>query len=156
MDPDFRQAVSADSEWLFDTYQRTMRGFVAVAYGWDENVQRAGFAKSLRQGSCQIVMREGDRCGFVHWEVEPDLVWMRMLCIVPEMQNKSIGGAAIAKVITLSSYLQRPLYLNVFVCNRVACDWYSRIGFVEIENDGKVSTLVLAPSPSPALTERHV
>jgi hypothetical protein len=55
----------------------------------------------------------------------------------------------------LSSYLQKTLYLNVFVCNRAAYNWYSRIGFVEIENDGKVSTLVLAPSPSPALMERH-
>jgi hypothetical protein len=56
---------------------------------------------------------------------------------------------------SLSSYLQKTLYLNVFVCNRAAYNWYSRIGFVEIENDGKVSTLVLAPSPSPALMERH-
>ena len=48
------------------------------------------------------------------------------------------------------------MYLNVFVCNRAAYDWYWRIGFVEIENDGKVSTLALAPSPSPAHTERHI
>jgi hypothetical protein len=38
--------------------------------------------------------------------------------------------------------------------NRAAYDRYSRIGFVEIENDGKICTLVLAPS-SPALMERH-
>jgi len=156
MNLDFRQAAPGDSEWLFDTYRRTMKGFVTSAYGWDEDLQKAGFAKSLRQGSCQIVTWEGTRCGFVHWEVEPDLVWLRMLCIVPEMQNKSIGSATIAKVMTLSSYLQKQLYLNVFVCNRAAYDWYRRIGFVEIENDGKVSTLALAPSPSPAHTERHI
>ncbi|CAB3796019.1 GNAT family N-acetyltransferase [Paraburkholderia fynbosensis] len=142
----FRQAVSDDSEWLYDTYQRTMKGFVTSAQGWDEDLQRAGFAKSLRQGSCQIVMQEGNRCGLVHWDVEPDLVWLRMLCIVPEMQNKSIGSEALAKARSLSSHLQKPLYLHVFVCNRVAYEWYRRIGFVEIENDGKVSTLVLAPS----------
>jgi hypothetical protein len=34
--------------------------------------------------------------------------------------------------------------------NRAAYDWYSRIGFVEIETDGKICTLVLAPL-SPAL-----
>jgi ribosomal protein S18 acetylase RimI-like enzyme len=156
MNLDFRQAVPGDSEWLFDTYRRTMKGFVTSAYGWDEDLQQAGFAKSLRQGSCQIVTWEGYQCGFVHWEVEPDLVWLRMLCIVSEMQNKSIGSAAIAKVMTLSSYLQKPLYLHVFVCNQAAYDWYSRIGFVEIENDGKVSTLELAPSPSPALMARPV
>ncbi|MGF6371337.1 ribosomal protein S18 acetylase RimI-like enzyme [Paraburkholderia sp. RAU6.4a] len=148
MNLDFRQAVSGDSEWLYDTYQRTMKGFVTSAHGWDEGLQRAGFAKSLRQGSCQIVMRDGNRCGFVHWDVEPDLVWLRMLCIVPEMQNKSIGSEALAKVRSLSSCLQKPLYLHVFVCNQVAYKWYRRIGFVEIENDGKVSTLVLAPSLS--------
>ena len=99
-------------------------------------------------------MREGNRCGFVHWDVEPDLVWLRMLCIVPGMQNRSIGSEAMAKVMSLSSRLEKPLYLNVLVCNRVAYDWYRRIGFVEIENDGKVSSMVLVPSP-PALTERH-
>ncbi|MFP3568510.1 GNAT family N-acetyltransferase [Paraburkholderia sp. SIMBA_030] len=152
MNLDFRQAVSGDAEWLFDTYTRTMRGFVTSTYGWDEDLQQAGFAKSLRQGSCQIVAREGNRCGFVHWEVEPDLVWLRMLCIVPEMQLKSIGSEALAKVMSLSSHLQKPLYLNVFVCNSVAYTWYRRIGFVEIENDGKVSTLVLGPSSLPAFT----
>ncbi|MFM0082390.1 GNAT family N-acetyltransferase [Paraburkholderia sediminicola] len=155
MNLDFRLPVPGDSEWLFDTYRRTMKGFVTSAYGWDDDLQQAGFAKSLRQGSCQIVTWEGGRCGFVHWDVEPDLVWLRMLCIVPEMQNKSIGSAAIAKVMSLSSYLQKPLYLNVFICNRAAYDWYSRIGFVEIENDGKICTLVLAASSSPALMERH-
>jgi ribosomal protein S18 acetylase RimI-like enzyme len=155
MDLDFRQAVSGDSEWLFDTYQRTMRVFVTAAYGWDENLQRAGFAKSLRQGRCQIVTCEGNRCGFVHWEIEPDLVWLRMLCIVPGMQNRSIGSEAIARVMSLSSSLQKPLYLNVLLCNRVAYDWYRRIGFVEIENDGKVSTLVLAPSTPPEPMKRH-
>ena len=66
-----------------------------------------GLQKSLRQGSCQIVTWEGTRCGVVHWDVEPDLVWLRTLCIVPEMQNMSIGGVAIAEVITLSSYLKK-------------------------------------------------
>jgi hypothetical protein len=154
MDLDFRQAVSGDSEWLFDTYQRTMRGFVTATYGWDENLQQAGFAKSLRQGCCLIVACDGNRCGFVHWEVEPDLVWLRMLCIVPGMQNRSIGSEAIARVVSLSGSLQKTLYLNVLLCNRVAYDWYRRIGFVEIENDGKVSTLVLAPS-APPLMKQH-
>jgi hypothetical protein len=72
-----------------------------------------------------------------------------MLCIVPRMQNKSIGSEAMAKLMSLSSFLEKPLYLNVLVCNRVANDWYRRIGFVEIENDGKVSSMVLAPSPPP-------
>lgn len=51
--------------------------------------------------------------------------------------------------------LKKTLYLNVFVSDRAAYDWYSRIGFIEIESDGKVSTLVLAPSSSPAHKERH-
>ncbi|MFM0342127.1 GNAT family N-acetyltransferase [Paraburkholderia fungorum] len=120
-----------------------MKDFVTSAFGWNEDQQRAGFAKSIRQGSCQIITWDGNRCGFVHWEVEPDLVWLRMLCIVPEMQRRTIGSKAIAKVISLSRLLEKPLYLNVMVCNRGACDWYRRIQFVEIESDSKVSTLVL-------------
>lgn len=105
MNLDFRHAVPRDIQ---DERRATL--------------QQAGFAKGLSQGSCQRVIWEGNRCGFVHWDVEPDLVWLRMLCVVPEMQNKSIGSAAIAKVMSLSSYLKKPLYLNVFVCNRAAYD----------------------------------
>jgi N-acetylglutamate synthase-like GNAT family acetyltransferase len=76
-----------------------------------------------------------------------------MLCIVPGIQNKSIGSEALAKVMSLSSSLRKPLYLNVFVCNQVAYEWYKRIGFVEIDNDGKVATLVLAPWLLPAQME---
>ncbi|MEW9584457.1 GNAT family N-acetyltransferase [Paraburkholderia sp. DGU8] len=156
MDLEFRQAVPGDSEWLFDTYRRTMKGFVTSAFGWNEALQQAGFAKSLRQGTCQLITCEGERCGFVHWDVEPDLLWLRMLCVVPAMQSKSIGSQALAKVISLCSVLEKPLYLNVLVSNRTAHDWYGRIGFVEIENDGKVSTLVLPPPSPPALMKRDV
>ncbi|WP_325099830.1 GNAT family N-acetyltransferase [Paraburkholderia madseniana] len=79
-----------------------------------------------------------------------------MLCIVPEMRSKSIGSQALAKVISLCSVLEKTLYLNVLVSNRTAHDWYRRIGFVDIENDGKVSTLVLPPSSPPALMKRDV
>ncbi|MCP3715402.1 GNAT family N-acetyltransferase [Paraburkholderia sp. CNPSo 3281] len=142
MDLSFDQAVSGDLEWLFDTYKRAMRVFVTQVYGWDEDSQRAGFAKSVRQGTCQIVTCEGKRCGFVHWEVEPDLVWLRMLCIVPDMQHKLIGSQALAKVMSLSSHLLKPLYLHVFVCNRAAYDWYRKIGFVKVENDGRICTMM--------------
>ena len=156
MDLNFRQAVSGDSEWLFDTYKRTMRVFVTQVYGWDEDSQRAGFAKSIRQGTCQIVMSEGKRCGFVHWEIEPDLVWLRMLCVVPDMQHKSIGSQAIEKVMSLSSHLQKPLYLHVFVCNRFAHDWYRKIGFVEIENDGRVCMMMFDASSPSGMVGQHV
>jgi ribosomal protein S18 acetylase RimI-like enzyme len=141
---ELRQAEPADSAWLFHTYKQTMSEFVALAYGWDERLQQTGFSKSLRQGSCQILMREEDRCGFVHWEVEPDLVWLRMLCIVPAMQRQSIGRDTVAQVILLARKRHKPLYLHVFVCNRIACEWYERLGFVEVESDGKVTTLMLA------------
>jgi len=118
MDLNFRQAVSGDSEWLFDTYKRTMRVFVTQVYGWDEDSQRAGFAKSIRQGTCQIVMSEGKRCGFVHWEIEPDLVWLRMLCVVPDMQHKSIGSQAIEKVM-FHVVIQSPAKAAVLACVRV-------------------------------------
>jgi ribosomal protein S18 acetylase RimI-like enzyme len=140
----FRQAVPTDSEWLFHTYKQTMSEFVTLAHGWDERLQQTGFSKSLRQGSCQIVMLEEEPCGFVHWEVEPDLVWLRMLCIAPEMQGQSIGRETLAQVISFSRTLHKPLYLHVFVCNRIACEWYERLGFVEVESDGNITTLVLA------------
>ena len=155
MDLSFRQAISGDLEWLFDTYKRTMRVAVAQVYVWDEDSQRAGFAKSVRQGACQIVTWEGKQCGFVHWEVEPDLVWLRMLCIVPDMQHKSIGSQAIAKVMSLSSRLQKPLYLHVLVCNRAAYDWYRKIGFVEIENDGRVCTMMFDSSSPSGTVGQH-
>jgi ribosomal protein S18 acetylase RimI-like enzyme len=146
MDLEFKQAAAGDSAWLFDTYRQTMRDFVTAVYGWNEETQRAGFAKSMRQGCCQIVICEGKCCGFVHWEVEPDLVWLRMLCIVPEMQRQSIGSSALTKVMSLSAQLHKPLYLHVFTGNGVACDWYKKIGFVEVENDEGVCVMVLDTS----------
>jgi N-acetylglutamate synthase-like GNAT family acetyltransferase len=138
-----REAVPADSEWLYETYKETMVDVVTRATGWDEHAQRTGFAKSLRQGSCRIVMREDERCGFVHWEVEPDLVWLRMLCIVPAMQRQSIGRKMLGDSVLLANNLNKPLYLQVFLCNQMAYDWYLRMGFVETDNDGTIATLVL-------------
>ncbi|SAL20861.1 GCN5-related N-acetyltransferase [Caballeronia sordidicola] len=146
MNLDIRQAVSADSAWLYETYKQTMIGFVTRTTGWDEHAQRNGFAKSLRQGSCSIALRGGERCGFVHWEVEPDLVWLRMLCIVPAMQRQAIGRQLLGDVLLLSEKLGRPLYLHVFRCNEVAYGWYRRMGFAEIETEASnddIATLAL-------------
>jgi ribosomal protein S18 acetylase RimI-like enzyme len=143
MNFDTRQAVSADSEWLFETYKETMIDFVTRATGWDDDAQRTGFAKSLRQGSCRIVMRGEERCGFVHWEVEPDLVWLRMLCIVPAMQRQTIGREMLGDMVLLADSLNKPLYLHVFRCNELAYEWYVRTGFVEADGDETIATLML-------------
>jgi ribosomal protein S18 acetylase RimI-like enzyme len=143
MNSDARQAVLADSEWLFETYKETMIDFVARATGWDDDAQRTGFAKSLRQGSCRIVMRSEERCGFVHWEVEPDLVWLRMLCIVPATQRQSIGREMLGDMVSLADSLNKPLYLHVFRCNELAYEWYMRRGFVETDGDERIATLML-------------
>ena len=88
-------------------------------------------------------MRGDERCGFVHWEVEPDLVWLRMLCIVPAMQRQSMGREMLADMKLLAASLNKPLYLHVFRCNRIAHAWYLRTGFVERDGDDTVATLML-------------
>jgi GNAT superfamily N-acetyltransferase len=143
MNLDTRHAVLADSEWLYETYKETMSDIVTHATGWNEHAQQNGFAKSLRQGSCSIVMRADKRCGFVHWEVEPDLVWLRMLCIVPAMQRQCIGHKMLGTMITLAGSLNKPLYLHVFRRNKIAYEWYLRMGFAETDNDGTIARLVL-------------
>ncbi|OTP76932.1 GNAT family N-acetyltransferase [Caballeronia sordidicola] len=143
MNLDMRQAVSADSEGLYETYKETMVGFVTQATGWDEHAQRTGFAKGLRQGSCRIVMQGDERCGFVHWEVEPDLVWLRMLCVVPSVQRQGIGREMLNDMASLAYSLNKPLYLHVFRSNRIAYAWYGREGFVETDDDATVATLML-------------
>ncbi|WP_255580971.1 GNAT family N-acetyltransferase [Caballeronia sp. dw_276] len=139
-----RHAGSADSEWLYETYRETMIDFVTRATGWDEPAQRNGFAKSLRQGSCRIAMRGSERCGFVHWEVEPDLVWLRMLCVVPAMQRQSVGREMLRYMTLLADSLNKPLYLHVFRCNRIAYEWYERTGFVETDSGETIATLMLS------------
>ena len=139
---DTRHALLADSEWLYETYKKTMADIVTHATGWDERAQRTGFAKSLRQGACSIVMRADERCGFVHWEVEPDLVWLRMLCVIPTMQRQSIGREMLRTMITLADGFNKPLYLHVFRCNTIAYDWYLRMGFAETDNDETIARLV--------------
>jgi len=138
-----RLAGSADSEWLYATYKETTVDFVTRATGWDEHAQRNGFAKSLRQGTCRIAMQGDERCGFVHWEVEPDLVWLRMLCVVPAMQRQAIGRRMLGDMMLLADSLSKPLYLHVFRCNRIAYEWYCRTGFVETDGDETVASLML-------------
>jgi N-acetylglutamate synthase-like GNAT family acetyltransferase len=79
----------------------------------------------------------------VHWEVEPDLVWLRMLCVAPAMQRQSMGREMLGDMKLLADSLNKPLYLHVFRYNRIACEWYGRMGFVETDGDETVATLML-------------
>jgi GNAT superfamily N-acetyltransferase len=131
-----------DALWLFDTYRDCMRVYVEPEYGWDDTHQRDGLINALTRGVWRILLVDGTRCGFVHWDNTSEDITLKLLCVISAMQQRRIGSVVLDQLESHARTRGKPLHLKTLATNRIAHDWYVRRGFVETVRDAHTRTLV--------------
>jgi mycothiol synthase len=83
-------------------------------------------------GGALWVACDGSRVvGFCQLELEPQLVWLESLAVLPDYQGKGLGTTlALFALKAVSAGADRPAALNVSSKNPRAMALYSRIGFI--------------------------
>jgi len=127
-----RPAIDSDGEFVRETHHLAYRDVIVRVYGrWDEQVQDEYFMNWVPV-AFDIVMCEGQPCGYMRVEVQPQNIHIEELVIHPHFQNQGIGSFLLRQVMKQAEERLVPVRLRTHHSNR-ALRLYQRFGFEEFD-----------------------
>jgi len=145
MELEFREGNSNDKEWIYSLYVLTMKTHIDKTWGWNEEFQSNLFNSDLHPTKFEIVSIEGVNVGVFLVIEKVDHLWLEMLLICPDKQNKGIGKLLINKLIESSKILKLSLRLSVIKANPVL-SFYEKLGFSIYDEDEEFYKLEWEPN----------
>ena len=135
MELQLRPATVADHPFLQRLNQEAYEELVTRQFGsWDEEFQRARFAKKLRSLQFRIVLLDHQPVGAVSSTEHDDHILLNELLILPEFQNRGVGSHVLAGELRHADRLDKPIRLHTLRLNQ-ARELYRRHGFIETGSD---------------------
>jgi ribosomal protein S18 acetylase RimI-like enzyme len=127
-----RAATVTDRAFACRTHHLAYRNVVERQFGaWVEEQQDGFFQSSWAAQPHEIVLFEGEPCGYVCVEDRPAEVYLRELVVAPHYQGQGIGSAVLDAVIEHARARGVPVRLGTHRANRAA-NLYRRLGFRQI------------------------
>ncbi|MFX1286481.1 MAG: GNAT family N-acetyltransferase [Promethearchaeota archaeon] len=126
----FRPATQDDSEFLFQLKKQTLKEYITIIWGWDEEVQRNFHQKNFKPEKYCIIQEDGQDIGCFSVEEHPDKFFLNIIEIIPKYQNKRIGSSLIRDLINKGLQEKKNVELQVFKVNQKAFGLYKSLGFI--------------------------
>jgi ribosomal protein S18 acetylase RimI-like enzyme len=127
-----RPATETDRDLARRVHHEAYRDAVERQFGrWVEAEQDRFFAAAWVAARHEIVLCDGQPCGYVCVEECADDVHVRELVIMPEFQGRGIGTALLGEALERARGRGVPVRLGTFHHNRAA-ELYRRLGFREV------------------------
>jgi len=124
-----RPASEGDRHFLYHLHVTTMREVIEATWGWNEEWQRADFAKRFRESPYLVDEADDIAVGTLCIERRPDCFYILELQLLPEYQGVGIGTDVIRGVIRDAASEHLPVALSVVHANQRAKRLYERLGF---------------------------
>jgi ribosomal protein S18 acetylase RimI-like enzyme len=137
-DPPLIPALESDLDWLLELRERTMRPVIERHGGWEDAAQLERVL--LHYGHTRIVVLEGARVGMLKVVPHTSEIELLQIQILPEWQQRGIGGRLIRKLQRDCMEKDLPITLRVFRSNP-AISLYRMLGFNYV-NTGAESHLM--------------
>lgn len=129
-----RQATEDDYDFLYRLHAATIREAVEATFGgWDEAFQQARFEEHFQPEVRQIIVVEGRDVGVLQVEEREGHVFLGLIEVAPEMQNRGLGTRVINAVLAQAQARGKAVRLHVLKGNPGARRLYERLGFVVVE-----------------------
>lgn len=126
-----RPATSSDTEFTRTTHHEAYRDVVLRQFGvWDEALQDHLFEEKWIPDKFEIILCDGNPCGFLLVEDHPDHIYISEIVIAPQFQGRGIGSRLLNEEMQRGRKTKSPLRLQVLRENR-AIELYRRLGFKE-------------------------
>jgi len=124
-----RRAEESDSEFAYQTVERTMKGHALAIWGkWLEAEARTNTASDAKSGRSQIIQLGSERIGVLCVDRLATHHQLDQLYIVPEHQRQGIGAHVLQLVLSEAQAAGLPVRLRVLRSNP-ARSFYERHGF---------------------------
>lgn len=126
-----RPATSSDTEFARISHHEAYRDVVSRQFGaWDEVLQDRLFEEKWIPNQFEIVLCDGNPCGFLLVEDHPDHIYISEIVLAPQFQGHGIGSRLLNEEMQRGHETKSPLRLQVLRENR-AIELYRRLGFKE-------------------------
>jgi RimJ/RimL family protein N-acetyltransferase len=124
-----RSAEESDSEFAYQTVERTMKGYALELWGkWLESAARERTTADAKAGRSQIIELGSERVGVLCIDRFDSHHQLDQLYIVPEHQRQGIGAHVLQLVLSEAQAAGLPVRLRV-LRNNPARRFYERYGF---------------------------
>ena len=124
----FRKATSNDYIFLYELNVSTMKKYVEQTWGWDDKAQQEYFKSKFVPDEFKIIVENEKDIGVVSIIDKTDEIFIDLIEIIPEYQNKGLGTAILKDIIKNSKTKDCILKLQVLKVNPVI-SLYKRLGF---------------------------
>ena len=139
-------ATPEDTAFARRVHHEANRDVVVRQFGvWDEAAQDRFFEVDWQPGIYEIVLLDGEPCGYVCVDARADDVYVRNIHVLPAFQGRGVGTQLLREAIARADARGVPTRLQTLHLNRAA-NLYRRLGFVEV---GRTGTHILFERPVP-------
>lgn len=124
-----RPATDSDRALLFELHREAFKDHIEKIWGWDENWQRANFAKEFTYAATSVIEIEDKIGGYVQTADEPHRIYVLNIAVSRAFQGQGIGTQILRDLQRKATARNIPIELAVFRTNALALKLYKRLGF---------------------------
>jgi GNAT superfamily N-acetyltransferase len=132
----FRKANEDDIELVIELHRTTLKEYVEVIWGWDEELQQKLIRERFNPASLQVIQVTSIDIGVLNVEKRKEEWHLANIQLQPEFQKKGLGTQILTDLISKADQNRVPLTLSVLAPNPARL-LYERLGFVTFEQDEK-------------------
>lgn len=144
-----RAASDDDSRFFYETKRAALGDYVSRTWGWEEEFQREYHRTHYRPEITSIITLDGRDIGCLTVRQEPVYILLESIYLLPQYQNRGIGGQIIEGLLRFAAAVNRPVRLHVLKINP-AVRLYKRLDFRIIGETGHHYVMEWSNTPNPA------
>ena len=130
-----RPATDDDFAFLFGLHRAAMGQYIETIWGWHDDWQEEYFRRKFDPSARQVIQVEGRDAGVVVVEQRPDEVYLSLIELLPEFQQRGIGTQIVNDIKATAHNAGLPVTLHVLRTNEQARRLYERLGFQVIGDE---------------------
>jgi len=119
---------------LFEIHRTVFYSHIEQIWGWDEDWQKANFARELESSTTSVVLINGLIVGYMQLCDDGRGIYLQTIALIANYQRKGIGTRLVKQLQTQAAAKGVPLELGVFRTNTSARQFYERLGFGKTYN----------------------
>ncbi|HXC58471.1 MAG TPA: GNAT family N-acetyltransferase, partial [Steroidobacteraceae bacterium] len=134
---ELRPATAADYAYAKQVKHAAYKDMVLAQFGtWDPSVQDGFFDKSWNDGNYNIILMDGEPCGFCRIDEHDRVLQLVEFAVEVSKQNRGIGSMVLSRFLEMARAKGKLAQMNVMRTNTRAKALYERLGFaVFAENE---------------------
>ncbi len=124
----FRPSSHQDYDFLYTLHVATMKDYVDKTWGWNDDFQQKIFKEKFEPDKLKIITFDKKDIGMIAVEDREEDIFLRIIEILPEYQNKGIGKYIVQSLIDKAKNENKLVFLYVLKVNP-AQNLYKNLGF---------------------------